>query len=156
MHFDELNEEKENQPFVIPEGFEPVLSYADDQVNGTPKPGLVSLTKLPDGFKVRGRALEFEVKVKVPALPLLAVGEAWFVGWDIPTRWAIDANKQCWKDNAHGYPLQPCSEQELLAEYADDERGRNTVRAYLGLAPEEPSWMRMARAAGWTPPEKKN
>jgi len=155
MCFDEEDEEQK-QPFVIPEGFEPVLSYADDEVNGTPKSGLVSLTKLPDGFKVRDRALEFEVDSKIPALPLLAVGEAWFVGWDIPTRWAIDANKQCWKDNAHGHPLQPCSEQELLGEYADDECGRNTVRAYLGLSPEEPSWMRMARAAGWTPPEKKS
>lgn len=44
---------------------------------------------------------------KKPELPLKSHGEIWHIGWDIPTRWAVDASDQRWEDNAHGHPLQP-------------------------------------------------
>lgn len=44
---------------------------------------------------------------KQPKLPLRNHGEIWHVGWDIPTRWAIDNSGQRWEDNAHGHNLKP-------------------------------------------------
>lgn len=66
-----------------------------------------------------------------PALPLLGYGELYSTGWDIPTRWAIDANKVCWMDDAHGHPLEKISSQELLCE-AEQEVDKNMLRKLLG------------------------
>lgn len=88
-----------------------------------------------------------------PPARLIAKGEAWHVGWDIPTRWAIDEDLRCWADNGHGHPLFKRTTDEFLGLF-EDEHERNRRRAELRLPPEEPSWMASARAAGWRPPEK--
>jgi hypothetical protein len=54
-----------------------------------------------------------------PSLPLKASGEMWHRGWDIPTRWAIDANNQCWMDNAHGHPLELVTADTLIGNAED-------------------------------------
>lgn len=43
---------------------------------------------------------------KRPKLPLQKHGYTWHVGWDIPTRWAIDDSGQRWEDNGHGHDLK--------------------------------------------------
>ncbi len=49
---------------------------------------------------------------KQPELPFQNHGEIWHIGWEIPTRWAVDASGQRWEDNAHGHPLQPIDPYE--------------------------------------------
>lgn len=85
-------------------------------------------------------------------LPLRAQGESWSVGWDIPTRWAIDGAGQCWLDDAHGGLLVPCEQAAFLRALSEDMPAVNAARAALGLKPQRPSWISAARNAGWTPP----
>lgn len=90
----------------------------------------------------------------LPALPLIMKGEAWTVGWDIPTRWAIDAHKKCWMDDAHGGSLNPVEEGYLLSLLREDGRySLNGVCTALGRKPPLPEWMSTALQAGWTPPD---
>mgnify|MGYP001614911243 CR=1 FL=1 len=82
-------------------------------------------------------------------------GELWHVGWDIPTRYVIDAHGHCWKDNAHGHDLEPCTNDQLLGEATDSGVGKqNALRKILNMRIPEPDWMRVARAHGWTPPKE--
>jgi|SRR3990172_5479955 len=133
-------------PFKVPDGFLPVLNYPDGKEPGIMVAGECKLGKLQFfiGHPVK----------KVPALPLKKIGELWHKGWDIPTRWAIDANGQCWMDSAHGGSLVPASQNALLSN-AETEEDKNLIRRLLELSPEEPGWMKQARAAGWIPPDKK-
>ena len=87
-----------------------------------------------------------------PRQPLKLSGKQWHVGWDIPTKYAVDADGQCWRDYAHGGPLHRCSVHELMVEL--DYSERREVRLLLGLPAEDEPWMAEARAAGWTPPSE--
>jgi len=94
----------------------------------------------------------FETSKTMPEFPLLGVGNLDHVCWDISTMYAIDANKNCWMDNAHGHPMEIVSAGDLLAE-AKDEHDRIEIREILGLKPEMPRWMKDALANKWTPPD---
>jgi len=86
-----------------------------------------------------------------PALPLEIAGEAWFEGWEIPMVFAIDANKQCWKDNAHGGCLEKCVSREHLIVSLRDIEQRNLVRQVVGMKPEPMPWVLEALKANWSP-----
>lgn len=86
-----------------------------------------------------------------PVAPLLSSGEIWTQGWDIPTCYAIDANLQCWMDGGHGPHLRPVASSALLSEVENPEEV-SRLRQILGMKPELPSWVKAAKAAGWTPP----
>lgn len=55
-----------------------------------------------------------------PVLPIIA-GEVWHSGWDIPTRYAIDADNQCWMDNAHGHPSNKVSAKDFLNLFNEEK-----------------------------------
>lgn len=151
---------------AIPEGFHPIFTYPDgSEENKIPRIGELlwhnpdnadsrkNNPAMYDASQLRGDLLFFVLYEDImPKLPLRAHGEAWHTGWDIPTRWAIDASGTCWMDSAHGGAMSPVSKESLIGTF-EDEHDRNNVRRHLGLAEEEPSWMRAARAAGWTPPK---
>ena len=127
-----------------PAGFEPYLSYENTK-DGEPIPNYGIL-------KLHSRDFLFNLIKKVPALPLKSYGKEWHTGWDIPTLWAIDSNNQPWFNDAHGGALNASSKEEMISLF-ENEHERNKVRILLGLEPEEPSWMKQAKAAGWTPPK---
>lgn len=129
----------------VPEGFLPVLRYPDGKEPGVPVAGLCKFGRLE--FSI-GDPVE-----KVPALPLKKTGEILHRGWDIPTRWVIDGDGQCWMDGAHGGSLNPVSLRSLIGT-TETEDDQNLILGILGLPLEEPGWMKQARAAGWTPPKK--
>lgn len=78
-------------------------------------------------------------------------GMVWHNGWEIPTLWALDANKIAYVNDAHGGSLQQCQTTRLL-ELLRDHEAENTVRRELRLKPRLPSWARHALSSGWTPP----
>jgi hypothetical protein len=134
--------------YKVPEGFEPILNYPDG-VNGIPVVGEAKL-QVHEGY--RGDFV-FDIETKVPALPLRGNGLLWSTGWDIPTRWAIDAEGRCWMDNAHGHPLEVVDPKALIGD-AEQESDKNHIRKLLGMEIPMPEWQRLAIAAGWTPPTK--
>lgn len=139
---------KLDKNYRVPDGFAPILNYSNDPVNGEPVVGECLL-------KIEGsRGLRFWIGESIPVLPLKAKGELWHTGWDIPTYWAVDGCGQCWMDNAHGHCLCPVLAKTLLGE-AEEQNMRNVIRKILGMPPEEPEWMALARAAGWKPHEVK-
>lgn len=95
--------------------------------------------------------LSFYAKDKFPTLPFIARGELPHMGWDIPTRYVVDANKQCWADNAHGGALEYMAASRLLAK-VEQEYERMKIRHLLGFKPELLGWMKTALFQGWTPP----
>jgi hypothetical protein len=138
-----------DKDYKVPEGFEPVPNHRDDP-SGEPVVDECCLR----GAGHLGCDLTFHIgdpPGRIPALPLKANGELWHTGWDIPTRWAIDALGACWMDNAHGHPMRHVDNGRLLGE-AESQRDRNHIRNLLGMGQEEPEWMAAARAAGWRPP----
>lgn len=87
----------------------------------------------------------------------LAWGEISVLGWDIPVRWVVDADRQCWADlTAHGFPMVPVSASTLLSEASEDSGSDVEIRRVLGLKPKLPSWVAIALHHGWTPPETFN
>lgn len=78
-------------------------------------------------------------------------GLVWHDGWDIPTLWALDANKIPYVNDAHGGSLKQSTIVQLL-ELLRDMPDETTIRRELGLKPRLPSWVRSALAEGWTPP----
>lgn len=93
-------------------------------------------------------------KKSVPVFPIKAQGSLRHLGWDISTQWAIDATGQCWMDGAHGGPVEKVTPEQLIAEARDEgEVKQEMFRNLLGLPHPEPSWMALARAAGWVPPK---
>jgi hypothetical protein len=131
--------------FTPPPGFEPVFYYPD---GNTPvaQEGLGRI-KRPG----MSRELDFDLSDKTPKLPLKAAGKLWHTGWDIPILYAIDADNQCWMDNAHGHALRPVTASMLIGG-AETETEQNDIRRVLGLELPWPSWALAAKAAGWTPP----
>ncbi len=53
--------------------------------------------------RINNNTWEFENK---PEFPLLECGETFTIGWDIPTRSAVDSSGQQWEDNGHGFQLK--------------------------------------------------
>lgn len=91
-----------------------------------------------------------------PALPLKVYRETPISGWDIPIRWAIDAEGACYGEySAHGSTMEKSDPKELLLQLRAnlDEVGENLARRTLGLKIKAPAWMRAAKSAGWTPPQ---
>lgn len=89
-----------------------------------------------------------------PVKPWRHSGEIWSMGWDIPTKWCVDANGDAFVNSGHGGdPYIHCTTDYIL-QSADDDETRAEIAAKLGLEPPEPSWVALARAAGWTPPVK--
>lgn len=66
------------------------------------------------------------------AFPLKAEGNLWHTGWDIPTRWAVDADGVTYMDNGHGHKLTPVTQTELLSN-AEDPDDANRIRRALGI-----------------------
>lgn len=99
----------------------------------------------------RNTKLVFGVGDRQLVQPLKTSGHIWHVGWDIPTRYAVDSAGTVWMDNAHGGTLWPATAEELVCA-AQSEEGRNHLRKILDLPATEPSWIEQARAAGWRPP----
>lgn len=117
----------------VPEGFVAVKNYPDG-INGVTVVGRVEL--LLSGK----RGVQFWVGEgceQVPVLPI-KTGEMWHRGWDIPTQWAIDANKQCWMDDAHGNCLHPVKPEDLL-KTAEEQSVKQQIKRILGLQLEEVS-----------------
>ncbi len=136
-----------DKTYKVPEGFEPVLNYREEPETGTPVVGVARLVGVNDAYR-----LEFDVSDGAPTLPLKTRGSIEHRGWDIPTRYAIDADGVCWMDNAHGHPLSRTTGDRLIAN-AEDESRRNAIRSALGIEFPMPEWAQIAKRAGWTPPE---
>jgi len=49
-----------------------------------------------------------------PALPIKE-GAIWHTSWNMPIRFAIDDNGQCWADNARGHPLEKITAKQVLS-----------------------------------------
>jgi len=144
---------KLDKDYKVPEGFHPVLNYPEGMIGeeGVPIAGLASLRI------GKHRCLTFRIENGYPALPLLVHGEIQHVGWDIPTRYAIDGDRGCWMDNAHGHALMPVEKEELLQLACNELRNDEDIERLhkiLGVTPPEPGWMKEARAAGWRPPKE--
>lgn len=127
--------------YKVPDGFEPVLIFPGGKEPGVPQVGKAQHDGLV--FWIGGG--------EVPKLPLKMKGKLWHTGWDIETKFAIDADDTCWMDNAHGHPLEPCLLRALLS-CCDEESQRDEIREVLGMPPEEPGWAQSARSKGWIPP----
>lgn len=78
-------------------------------------------------------------------------GEHWDVGWDIPTIWAISADRKCWINDGHGGDLVETTPTNLLGMLKEDPK-IDEIRGSFGLKPKKPAWIEQARKAGWTPP----
>lgn len=107
-------------------------------------------------FRCTKSSREFAFEER-PALPFKMYGELYHQGWDIPTLWAIDANNQCWADNAHGTDLEKVTDNFLISSHESEHEDRmaDEIRKALGLPlPEpEPTWEQLAKRNGWTAPE---
>lgn len=89
---------------------------------------------------------------ELPALPLKGTGSSWSEGWDIPTRWAVDALGVTWADNAHGHPLEVIERHYLFAMLEKEPHALARIHVYFDLKPPMPEWAKTALASGWTPP----
>lgn len=78
--------------------------------------------------------LVFFIAEGEPTLPILTHGKIWHEGWDIPTRYCVDTDQQCWADNAHGHPLSKISKETLLNMFERVEERLN-LEKILGMAP---------------------
>jgi hypothetical protein len=96
-----------------------------------------------------GNDVEFE---GIPKEPLRLFGRLWHVGWDIPTLFAVDQDRRCWMNGAHGGNLIEVEARRLLAECQEDDTIRDQVRGALELKPGLPGWAATALKNGWVPP----
>jgi hypothetical protein len=132
-----------DQDYKIQEGFETLFLYPGGKK--TPVVGQAALTIN------NGKILVFNIEDKIPKLPLKKTGEIWTTGWDIPTKYAIDADNQCWMDDAHGHPLEPTSKENLISQ-PELEEEQNKIRKVLDLEILMPQWAQTAISQGFTPP----
>ena len=134
---------KLDNTYKVPPGFKPHLNYPDGKT-GIPVVDLaIDITT----------SILFYIAKQVPALPIKGHGEIEHMGWDIPTRWAIDSENICWMDGAHGGSLHPVSRKTLLSE-TDEYSDKKTISELLGVKFREPEWAVIARRNGWLPPEE--
>lgn len=151
------SEERKRLAVVMqpPEGFEPVLQCESDGI---------TIFQATDAFTLpitdtSPRRLTFSGSPEeMPKLPLRFWSECKHQGWDIPTQTVMDADGQCWADNAHGHALTRCGVQDLLNLYETEGHFEvsDRIRALCGRKPGLPDWVRSARANGWTPPASFN
>jgi len=100
-------------------------------------PGYPTSTRHPFGFSIH-QGYD-KLYVKPPVEPLRAVGEAWSVGWDIPTMWAVDGAGDAWKNDAHGGDVHRVSKESLLSEF-DGWAERVNMCKFMDLPiPEHPN-----------------
>jgi hypothetical protein len=122
--------------YKVPAGFRPVLNYCPPyETTGCPVVGEVLL--VVDENTSSPKELKFYIDDAVPTLPLRAHGQIYHNGWDIPTRWAIDASGKCWKDNAHGHGLEPTLGRHLLGETSDSPHSRQEIVRHIAPPVEE-------------------
>lgn len=121
---------------------EPVYLYPD---GNTPveQEGVKCIKKINNGRDVKFSGV-------MPILPLKEVGQAWHTGWDIPTVWAIDAEDNCFYDNAHGHSLQKGSKKGFIGLFENEEIKRK-YQEKLGMKVSKPLWMIEAERNGWRP-----
>ena len=60
--------------------------------------------------------MHFNTTKKVPSIPLKVFGEQEIINWEIPVRWAIDNDNDCFMDNGHGGYLFKVTKEKLIAE----------------------------------------
>lgn len=149
-HFENLITEKAQAEGKFPMGFTPVFVYKNGlNENAEIKADVV---RTPEGsFYVEG----FKAQ-NLPTLPIRAYGEIWSVGWDIPTRWAVDARGKTWVNDAHGGPMGRCIVEVLLSQANNDPESLKTIYEVLGKKPPMPEWAQVALSMGWTPPKEFN
>jgi hypothetical protein len=94
------------------------------------------LGPLPTGLLAVGHDMPPK---KQPVAPYRHQGAINHLGWDIPTRWCVDANGDLFKDYAHGWDPSPTTVEVLLHEASDDKSAEAEIRRVLGLASEAPS-----------------
>ncbi len=114
---------------TLPEGFEHVYNYPYPDGN-TPKvvDGCAQLSNTDYVFDIDD----------LPKLPLRAKGKIWHKGWDIPTCYVIDVNRNSWADNAHGHQLERCQRPDSLVNLCEDDADKTRLRSELGiLEPED-------------------
>lgn len=88
--------------------------------------------------------------------PLRSEGKIYYLGWDIPAHWAIDADGKAYADfSAHGCCLSPIEVDRLISHLESNrcEADAVALRSMIGRRPVLPSWMKSALDAGWTPPD---
>lgn len=156
-HLEQLLTEKAQAEGLFPVGFLPVFLYPESKGENTQI--LKNVVRVKTGEE-NNRTLEFYANgfesKSLPSLPLKGTGEIWEVGWDIPTRWAVDASGQTWRDNAHGGAMHRCKTEDLLSEAQGDLEVLQTIHKLLGKKPPLPEWMGTALLSGWTPPSDFN
>lgn len=99
-------------------------------------------------------ASDFSPGSEGPVLPLRAEGEIWHVGWDIPSRWAVDADGRVFLDaSAHGGWLYESSFDIAIAhaEVSGDPGTGAELRRLAGRRQRLPEWAAEALRRGWTP-----
>jgi len=92
-----------------------------------------------------GREWSFCTEIKTPVLPFKLTGQFWHTGWDIPTCYVIDANNECWMDNAHGPFLRKTTAEQLINN-AEDIVDRSKIRKILSLPLMETKTMNLIEA----------
>lgn len=86
-----------------------------------------------------------------PAMPLKLAGECWHRGWDIPTRWAIDAAGFCWADAAHGPTLYKVGAPALLSMLETEQDGQSAkAHELLGAVASKPLNPHLRAARSYT------
>lgn len=115
---------------VHPEGFESVYLYKSKRINSKNIQEIA--TQVTDTVKENTSKVRFCIKDGYPALPLIEQEEIWHEGWDIPTEYAIDGNKQCWMNNAHGGSLCKVAADHLVSSFEVPEM-RLYIERLLGL-----------------------
>jgi len=144
------NSLREKYKTKLPDGLDLCFLYRDGRIPYVREGVVKEKTDNPRPYDFIG---DLDKPSTLPAMPLLLKGEAWHSGWDIPTRWAIDAHKRCWADNAHGHALTMLSERDFLNTIREDDHALRNAHAALGKKPPLPEWMASALSAGWTPSE---
>ena len=89
---------------------------------------------------------------KVPKLPIKINSRLEHMDWDIPTKFVIDAENQCWMDGAHGGFLRPVERERLLNE-AETDWDKKLICEILEIE-FIPEWKKKATEHGWYSPQE--
>lgn len=94
------------------------------------EPGRLRLISIHENGEEFESKFCFNTSQVTPHLPLRGSGEVWHQGWDIPTRWAVDAQGQGWANDGHGGDLYPCSIPEII-DLPDDDSAKAEIARLL-------------------------